>query len=59
MWITLLDGRVQAEKYPALIGTKLKGRAADPVWLGAREALTREGGLEVVKQLQDSLFYGD
>ena len=59
MWIALVEGRVQAERYPALIVNKLKGRAADVVWLGAREALTREGGLEVMKQLLDNLFYGD
>ena len=59
MWIALVEGCINPERWPALLANKLKGRPADVVWLGAGEALTRAGGLALMKQLLDNLYYGD
>ena len=48
MWIALVEGRISPQRYPALIANRLKGKAADPVWLGGREALTKERGLTLI-----------
>ena len=59
MWIALVEGRIVPQRFPALIANRLKGKAADAVWLGGGEALTQEGGLTLMKYLLDAVFFGD
>ena len=59
MWIALVEGRIVPQRFPALIANRLKGKAADAVWLGGGEALTQEGGLTLMKSLLDAVFFGD
>ena len=59
MLIALVEGRISPQRYPALIANHLKGKAADAVWLGGGEALTKDGGLMLMKNLLEVVFYGD
>ena len=59
MWIALVEGRISPQRYPALIANRLKGKAADAVWLGGGQALTQEEGLMLMKSLLDAVFFGD
>ena len=59
MWIALVEGRIAPQRYPVLIANRLKGKAAEAVWLGGGEALTQDGGLMLMKTLLDAVFYGD
>ena len=51
MWIALVEGRIPQQRWPALIANRLKGKAADAVWLGRGEVLTKDGGLTLTKKL--------
>ena len=59
MWIALVEGRISPLRFPVLIANRLKGKAADAVWLGGGQALTQEGGLMLMKSLLDAVFFGD
>ena len=59
MWVALVEGRVEPVRYAALVANKLKGKAADAIWLGANDSLTTLNGLNVIKRVLDNLFFGD
>ena len=59
MRIALVEGRIPPQRYLALVANRLKGQAADAVRLGGGEVLTKDGGLTLMKNLLDTLFYGD
>ena len=55
MWTALGEDRMGPMGHVAFVLGKLKGEAADAVWLGAREPPTTREGMEAIKYV---LLYG-
>jgi len=59
MWMALVEGRVEQIRCAALLAQKLKGKAANAVWLNGGDFLTTQHGMATIKILLDKLYYGD